>query len=197
MPTTGSALRQLVFLLILFKHSQAKFDLENITVYDFPDEDTCDYDIYLWEVINSDSHWENKIDYYKLFDIVPKSTPLREIKESYLNLLSFWESWCTLCNIRPHDKEKGERIIHKGYQTITNPRKRDAYDKERDVQKEVSTVSFKRIREWVTTIGVVLVLVAIIFTTRRLRYQRNRLHQNTIKAISRSRGGSNIHILRR
>lgn len=91
----------LIYLLlgILFGRIDAltkkqTYDIENITVFDYPDEDTCDYDIYLWEVLSADLHWEeDQIDYYKLFDVTPKTTPLSEVKESYRNTLAFWDSW--------------------------------------------------------------------------------------------------------
>jgi len=170
-------LGQIMILLALTEHSHAKWDVENISVYDFPDEDTCDYDIYLWEVLNSDTFWEDEIDYYKLFDITPnKTTPRSEIKESYLNLLSFWDSWCSLCNIRAHDTERGTRIIHQGYQTITNPKKKEAYHKEKELKKEEGSpiITFKLVKQWLKTMGVFVVLGAIIYTARKLTNQSAR-----------------------
>jgi len=193
---------QIVILLALLKRCNANWSIENITVYDFPDEDTCDYDIYLWEVLNSDTYWEDKIDYYKLFDISPKTTPRSEIKDAYLNLLSFWDSWCSLCNIKLHDKARGENIIHKGYQTITNPKKKDAYDKEKELKAtvEVRPITFKLVKQWLKTIGVFVVLGAIIYTVRKLT-NRQVLTKNATKVLNRSikgnKVGGNIHTLKR
>jgi len=196
-------LGHLIVLLALIGRLYGKLDIENISVVDYPDEDTCDYDIYLWEVINTDSHWEeDKIDYYKLFDVVPKITPKSEIKESYLNMLSFWDSWCTLCNIKKYDKERGEKIIHKGYQTITHPKKREAYDNDlKKAAEKGSTSTFKRVREWLKTVGIVVVMVALIYTIRTFRKPRTTTTQppipkHILKTLQNNKGGSNIHTIK-
>jgi len=121
-------------LLLLLTQSRARIhkrplDIEQISVFDYPDEDSCDYDNYLWRIINNEV--SGVVDYHKLLD-ANRNASSKEIQKLHKKALKSWKEWCGLCDVRDYYKVKGEDTLNVALKEVLNPSKKKSTEERKE-----------------------------------------------------------------